>query len=71
MPSWTARFRPSLPRRRRRGWAQPGNPITRAIERELETGLPAHLPSEPDPVPAPVVATESGEQSPSRPSSAA
>ena len=71
MPNWTSRLRPSLPRRRRRGWVQPGNPITRAIERELETGIPAHPPSEPDPVPAPVTVADSGEQSQSRPSSAA
>ncbi len=70
MPRWTARFRPSLPRPGRRGWVQPGNVITRAIEREMETGLPPHLPSEPDPVPAPVISSAE-QQSSGRPSSAA
>lgn len=60
-----------MPRLRRGGYVQPGNPITRAIEREMETGLPPHLPPEPDPVPAPVIAENRGEQSDRRPSSAA
>ena len=71
MPRWTARIRQSLPRPRRGGWVSPGNPITRAIEREIETGLPAHLPSEPDPVPAPVIADAEERPSAGRPSSAA
>ena len=70
MPRWTPRFRPSLPRPGRRGWVQPGNAITRAIEQELETGRPAHLPLEPDPVPAPVISSAE-EQSSGRPSTAA
>ncbi|MCY3602878.1 MAG: hypothetical protein OXH12_07345 [Chloroflexi bacterium] len=70
MPRWSVR-RPSMPRLRRGGYVQPGNPITRAIEREMETGLPPHLPPEPDPVPAPVIAENRGEQSDRRPSSAA
>ncbi|MCY3504574.1 MAG: hypothetical protein OXI51_01670 [Chloroflexota bacterium] len=70
MPRWSLR-RPSLPRPRRGGWVQPGNLITRAIEREMETGLPPHLPAEPDPVPAPVIAENRDEQSGRRPSSAA
>ncbi len=70
MPRWSLR-RPSLPRPRGRGWVQPGNVITRAIEREMETGLPPHLPPEPDPVPAPVIAETSSEQTGRRPSSAA
>ena len=70
MPRWSLR-RPSLPRPRSRRWVQPGNAITRALERELETGLPAHLPLEPDPVPAPVVPESPAEHSDRRPSSAA
>ena len=71
MPRWTARLRPALPRPRRRGWVRPANPITRAIEREIETGWPAHLPPEPDPVPAPVIPSSEEPPSAGRPSSAA
>ncbi|MBH77900.1 MAG: hypothetical protein CL897_06705 [Dehalococcoidia bacterium] len=71
MPKWSSRFRSAIPRSRRGGWVQPGNVITRAIERELEAGLPAHLPSQPDPVPG-VVITKAEEDRPSGlPSSAA
>ena len=71
MPRWPSFRRPSISRPQRRGWVQPGNAITRAIERELETGLPAHLPAEPDPVPALVVPDGGEERAGGRPSSAA
>ena len=67
MPRWPSFRRPSISRPQRRGWVQPGNAITRAIERELETGLPA----EPDPVPALVVPDGGEERAGGRPSSAA
>ena len=72
MPRWPNRLRPSLPRTRGRGWVQPGNVITRALDQEVQRGLPPHLPAEPAPVPGPVISsTEDGASQARRPSSAA